>query len=326
MKRPLMRLAMTVPLSLLLALLLTVSFYSCSKPDLADIIREHIEAVNNDDVEKNLTFFTDDIVFVTEQDRKLTGKDQLRNLMEWDVEKKARLTIKDIKVEGNSVTAMLTEKNEADRLVGIEEYPFKAIYNFRGRLIEKVELESSPEAKVLDQKYKPFEEWVSQEHPQEFSKLWSGLTAEQARLLLSLLKEWRDKTQMPSQTETESVEQELIKLENESNDAWLRRDVEAYARLLADDYLETGPDGDMATKAEELALVRSTETTITAVITDDFKVRVYGDAAVVTFRLTFKKPVDGKEITGQERFTDTWIRRDGRWQCVAVHYSRIAQK
>ena len=123
-----------------------------------------------------------------------------------------------------------------------------------------------------------------------------------------------------------SVEEELIRLEKASNDAWLRRDVEAYASLLADDYLETGPDGDMATKAQELALVGSTTTTLTSVTADDFRVRVYGDAAVVTFRLTFRDQAKGKERTGQERFTDTWIKRDGRWQCVAVHYSRIAQK
>ena len=134
------------------------------------------------------------------------------------------------------------------------------------------------------------------------------------------------RAQTQARPKSESVEQELIRLERESNDAWLRRDVEAYARLLADDYIETGPDGDMATKAEELALVKSTETTITSAAADDFRVRVYGDAAVVTFRLTFKKPVDGKETTGRERFTNTWIRRDGRWQCVAVHYSRIALK
>jgi len=312
---------MTAPLSLLLALLLTVSFYSCSKPDLADIVREHIRAVNSDDIEKNQTFFADDIVFEPDANTKLSGKDQLRNLMEWDVVNNARLSVKDLKVQGNTVVAELTEKNEGWRLLGID-IPFTATYEFEGRQIRTVKLEFSPDSwKIFEDKFEPFAEWAKQGHPEEYRRMSeAGYSAEGARLFLSLAKEWRDKIQ------TESVEQELIKLENESNDAWLRRDVEAYARLLADDYLETGPDGDMATKAEELALVRSTETTITAVITDDFKVRVYGDAAVVTFRLTFKKPVDGKEITGQERFTDTWIRRDGRWQCVAVHYSRIAQK
>jgi ketosteroid isomerase-like protein len=322
MKNPIDKVSMTVPLSVLLALLLIISISSCSKTNLADIVREHFAAVNNDDIEKNLTFFADDAVFEPDPNTKLSGKAQVRNLMEWDVANNARLSIKDLIVKGNTVITELTEKNEGWGLLGID-IPFTATYEFEGRQIRRVKLEFSPEGwKMFEDKFEPFADWAKQAHPEEYRKLReAGYSAEGARLFLSLAKEWREK-----QTQRGvSVEQELIKLENESNDAWLRRDVEAYARLLADDYLETDPDGDMATKAEELALVRSTETTITAVMADDFKVRVYGDAAVVTFRLTFKKPVDGKEMTGQERFTDTWIKRDGRWQCVAVHYSRIAQ-
>ncbi len=196
MKSSILKFSMTVPLPLLLSLILIACFSACSKPNLGDIVREHIMAVNNDDVEKNLTLFTDDIVFEI-YDVKLSGKDQLRNLMESDVVNKARLTIIDMKVEGNTVIVKLTEKNEGYRLLGFEEPPFMSIYRFRGRLLEKVKLESSPQsAKLWDEKFKPFAEWASKEHPQEFSKEEKGgYTAENARLILSLLQEWRDKTQ-----------------------------------------------------------------------------------------------------------------------------------
>ena len=120
MKRSILKCSMTTPLPLLLSLILIACFSSCSKPNLGDIVREHIKAVNNDDVKKNLTFFTDDIVFEI-YDVKLSGKDQLRGLMESDVVNKARLTIIDMKVEGNTVIVKLTEKNEGYRLLGIEE-------------------------------------------------------------------------------------------------------------------------------------------------------------------------------------------------------------
>jgi hypothetical protein len=132
--------------------------------------------------------------------------------------------------------------------------------------------------------------------------------------------------QTQAQPKSGSVEQELIKLENEANDAWIKRDVEAYTRLLADDYMSTESDGSVLTKAQDLALLKSDENTTTSMIADDFRVRVYGDAAVVTFRGTYKNQVKGKEGTGQERFTDTWVKRAGRWQCVATHISAIAQK
>lgn len=188
---------MIEPLPLLPSLVLIVCFSSCSQPNLGDIVREHIKAVNTDEVEKNLTFFTDDIVFEVDVYHNLSGKDQLRNLMESDVVNKARLTITDIKVEGNTVIVKLTEKNEGYRLLGIEESLFMGIYEFRGRLLKKVKLEFPPESeKLWDEKFKPFAEWASKEHPEEFKKQETGgYTAENARLFLSLLKEWRDKTQ-----------------------------------------------------------------------------------------------------------------------------------
>jgi ketosteroid isomerase-like protein len=228
MKELIPKLSMIVPLPLLLALILTISFASCSQLNLGDIVREHIQAVNADDVEKNLTFFADDTVFEMDSSAKISGKDQLRGLMESDVVNKARLTIKNIKVEGD--------------------------------------------------------------------------------------------------TERLSVEQELIKLENAWIDALIKHDWTFIDRILADDYTTTDSEGVILNKAQEMAVIESGEEAITSAVANDFRVRIYGDAAVVTFRWTYKGQVRGKESTGQERYTDTWIRRDGQWQCVAIHASRIAQK
>jgi ketosteroid isomerase-like protein len=324
MKSPILNFLVTIPLPLLLPLILTISFSSCSEPRLDDLVREHIRALNSDDIEKNLTFFADDAVFEIFDGLKLSGKDQLRELMETDVVNKARLTINDIKVEGDTVIAKLTEKNESYRLLGIEEDSFSAIYKFRGRLLEKVKLEVTPEgAKLYDEKYKPFAEWASKERPEEFKKQETGgYTAENCRLYLSLLKEWRDKTC----ANRVSAEQELIKLENEWADAWVKSDVAFNDRIMADDFTWTSPWGMVFTKADDLALVRSGEDVITSWALADMNVRVYGDAAVVTGRDTIKETYKGKDVSSQYRWTHTWVKRDGRWQCVAGHSSEIAQK
>jgi len=327
MKNSILKFSMTVPLSLLLALLLIVSFSSCSKPNLGDIVREHINAVNNDDVEKNLTLFTDDAVLeiaVPKFSGKFSGKDQLRNQMEWDVVNNARLTINDMKVEGDTIIVMLTEKNEGWRLLGIEQPPFTATYKFRGRLLEKVKLEFTPEnAKLLDEKFRPFAEWASKEHPQEFNKMAAaGYSAEGARFYLSLAKEWRDKTS----TERLSAEQEFKKLEREIGQAWAKRDVASYDQILADDYTWTDFDGIVWTKAQDLETLKSGEVVVTFYEVDDWKVRVYGDTAVVTGRNTIKETWKGRDTSGQYRYTDTWVKLAGRWQLVASHTSKIAQK
>ena len=129
-----------------------------------------------------------------------------------------------------------------------------------------------------------------------------------------------------AQTQTQSVEQELIKLENEWADAWVKSDVAFFDRIMADDYTWTSPWGDVSTKADNFALVKSGEDVITSWVLADMKVRVYGDAAVVTGCSTIKETYKGEDVSGQERWTHTWVKRAGRWQCVAGHSSEIGQK
>ena len=123
------------------------------------------------------------------------------------------------------------------------------------------------------------------------------------------------------------VEQELIKLENDWNNALVKRDVAALSRLLADDYADIDPDdGTIMTKAQGLADLKSGEDAFTSAVGDEWKVRVYGDAAVVLSRETVKEQYKGKDVSGQYRFIDTWIKRAGRWQCVASAGSKITKK
>ena len=324
MKKLIPKSSMIVPLPLLLSLIFIASFSSCSRPNLADIVRKHVAAVNNDDVENNLTFFTDDGVFEPDAATKLSGKAQVRNLMEWDVVNNARLSIKDLKVEGNTVMAVLTEKNEGWRLLGIKELPFMAIYEFQHRQIRRVKLEFSSESwKIFEDAFKPFAEWAKQAQPEEYQRMSeAGYSAEGARLFLSLAKEWREKTD----AERLSAEQEFKKLEEEIGQAWAKRDVASYDRILADDYTWTDFDGIVWTKAQDLEMLNSGEVVNTSYAVDDWKVRVYGDTAVVTGRNTVKEMWKGRDTSGQYRYTDTWVKRDGRWQLVASHTSKIAQK
>jgi ketosteroid isomerase-like protein len=129
-----------------------------------------------------------------------------------------------------------------------------------------------------------------------------------------------------AQTKSGSVEQELMKLEQDWTNADVKADVAFLDRFLAEDWTLTDNDGVLWTKARELAAIKSGEVVISSMVTDDMKVRIYRDAAVVTGRNTVKGTLKGKDISGQERWTDTWIKRDGRWQCVATHVSNITQK
>jgi hypothetical protein len=123
------------------------------------------------------------------------------------------------------------------------------------------------------------------------------------------------------------VEQELIKLSNEWNDAMAKRDVAKLDRILSDDWVSAGSEEAVATKAQFLADVKSGAYSLSSTVVNEMKARVYGNAAVViTHYTTVGERYKGKDVSGSYWTIDTWIRRGGRWQCIATAGSRIAQK
>jgi hypothetical protein len=129
---------------------------------------------------------------------------------------------------------------------------------------------------------------------------------------------------IPCLATAQSVELQLKKLEIQWGDANVKKDVAVLDRIMADDYTETGIDGNVETKAQGMAFVKSGEYVLSSYAYSDMKVRVYGDTAVVTFINKTKDTYKGRNISGTSRWTDTWIKRGGSWQCVASHSSKVA--
>jgi ketosteroid isomerase-like protein len=118
-------------------------------------------------------------------------------------------------------------------------------------------------------------------------------------------------------------EQDLKRLENEWLNSYLRGDKQTFDRIVADDFIRTDESGKVATKAEEKALIQAPPASVDASLTnEDMQVRVYENAAIVTGRIVSKVKVQGG-LNFQSRFTDTFLKRNGRWQVFARHYSRI---
>jgi len=124
----------------------------------------------------------------------------------------------------------------------------------------------------------------------------------------------------------EDVAQALIKLENDWAKAGLAGDAAALEKLLVPDYVYTNQDAEMASRAEMVAGMKSGTTKYDTFTVGDMKVHVYGDAAVVTGKGHIKGTENGKPIDEQIRFTDTWVKRDGRWVCAATQVTRIPKK
>ena len=69
--------------------------------------------------------------------------------------------------------------------------------------------------------------------------------------------------------------------------------------------------------------VCETRSTIRLALSQRVKVYVYGDAAVVNGRWKAKFVEKGKPVDTTERFTDTYVRQNGQWKCVASQGSTI---
>ena len=116
----------------------------------------------------------------------------------------------------------------------------------------------------------------------------------------------------------------LLQLENDMAQAWVQRDAQTLMRTLADDYTLSGTDDFLIDKDEYLAGLDNPEFRTTSAMVDDLRIRVYGDAAVVTGRAVYRGwSKKGGKYVRRFRFTDAFIRRDGAWKCVATHVSGL---
>ncbi|MBC8185729.1 nuclear transport factor 2 family protein [candidate division KSB1 bacterium] len=122
------------------------------------------------------------------------------------------------------------------------------------------------------------------------------------------------------------VENELIQLDNELGKAFMQKDIATLRHLIADDYVGIESNGIVFDKAETIADVDSGYFIEETEEADDLKVRVYGNTAVVTGRLTYQwRGKDGGDNSKQLLFADVWVKRDGRWQVVNYQGTKIAQ-
>lgn len=121
------------------------------------------------------------------------------------------------------------------------------------------------------------------------------------------------------------VEQTLMQTEQELLDAVLHNDSAKFDRTLAQTYTFTAPDGTTQNKTEFMADLKSGALKMESSKNDEMKVQVYGNTAVVTYRSTDKGNYKGNDISGQYRWTDVFVKQQGRWQIVSTQGTRIAQ-
>ena len=123
-----------------------------------------------------------------------------------------------------------------------------------------------------------------------------------------------------------AAEEELLKVEKEFAETIVNNDLEGLGRVVADDWIVIDPNGEIVDRARFFEVIKSGSLTHEIMESEDLRVRVYGDSAVVTAITSTKGKFMGQEFSTRERATDVFIKRDRRWQCVLTHLTKFAKK
>jgi ketosteroid isomerase-like protein len=112
----------------------------------------------------------------------------------------------------------------------------------------------------------------------------------------------------------------ILYMEREWNDAALKKDASWGERNYASDFSEiSGSNAAFANKAQAVANARSEKNVYQSLDLSDLNVRTEGNVAVVTgINHVVGRDAEGKPMNLRVRFTDVFIKRDGRWQVWAT--------
>lgn len=131
-------------------------------------------------------------------------------------------------------------------------------------------------------------------------------------------------------TRSATLDETFTALERAWSAAYLRHDLPAIVRLLAEEYVGIDGRGLVSTRADELEEAKArpadappSPMEILGEQITDVKARLYGETAVVTALNTVTARTQDGQSTIRYRRSTVWVKRGGRWQCVHFHASRI---
>jgi hypothetical protein len=121
------------------------------------------------------------------------------------------------------------------------------------------------------------------------------------------------------------TDREVLKLDQTLLEALVTKDRATFEPLLADDYVYIHSNGTVTNRTEEIAQTMSADQQWTASKLSSLRVRVYGDAAVVTGTLIHTGSAKGY-VGGARLITHLWAKLNGRWQNVGGQSTVVPAK
>ena len=116
--------------------------------------------------------------------------------------------------------------------------------------------------------------------------------------------------------------QALIDTDKRQQHAYITRDWKALDEIFTDDYVLVLWNGTQRTKAEILESAALPDSKWDINETGSWQVRIHGDLGIVVAELHQKGTSEGQAFDSVVKFSDTYIREQGKWRNVHAHASK----
>jgi len=130
---------------------------------------------------------------------------------------------------------------------------------------------------------------------------------------------------MNSETPQSDDASKIVAMENLWNQMQLNHDAPAMEKMLDDDFVLTDYDGSLLNKSQFLDSIKDMSVKLAMEMSEGMKLHQHGTTVVITGATREKGTQNGKPFTHSGRFTDTWMKKDGRWLCVASHLGVVSK-
>ena len=119
---------------------------------------------------------------------------------------------------------------------------------------------------------------------------------------------------------------EIRRLDKEITVATWTGDTVWFEKNLADDFVLTTSSGAMRNKRDIIRQLSTPGLKMEPYEASEVQVRMYGDAAVVTGRILQRYVLGGVRYANDLRYTDTYVKRSGKWTMVGGHASMVSPR
>lgn len=114
---------------------------------------------------------------------------------------------------------------------------------------------------------------------------------------------------------------EVRALDFKLTEAYKQRQFDLLASLLDEDFVITFEDGSTYGKTGYISFSAATTVRVDVAEMSEVKVRMHGNTAVLTGVYHERGLEKGSAYDYRDRFTDVWMKNQGKWRLLASHYA-----